>query len=173
MTIRFGNHGEEFQEKLWWLRLVVSVWRLEKFCLKYKGSLHWPSESGWRVACFREALKSMLSQQDGDWSSDSCPWSITAELQNRSSLWGSLPNCFYFCIIQDKDCLWLLNCIRRRRIEKSLHTFILLTSEITHFLCVCALLRVYYRLINYWPSPVSPVCLPLDPFASSPQFEKP
>lgn len=32
-------------------------------------------------------------------------------------------------------------------------------------------LRVYYRLINYWPSPVSlQIAFPLDPFASSPNL---
>lgn len=35
-----------------------------------------------------------------------------------------------------KDCLWLLNCIRRRRIEKSSPHLHSVNSEITHFLCV-------------------------------------
>ena len=65
---------------------LVGGFYLNKFCLKNKGSLHLLSASGWRVVCFREALKSMLPQQDQDGVLDSCPRSLTAELQDLSSL---------------------------------------------------------------------------------------
>lgn len=80
---------------------LVGGFYSNKFCLKNKGSLHLLSVSGWHVVCFREALKSTLPQQDQDGVLYSCPWSVTAELQNGSSLCGSLPDCFYVCMIQD------------------------------------------------------------------------
>lgn len=68
-----------------------------------------------------------------------------------------------------KDCLWLLNCIRRQRIEKSLHTFILLTQKSCISFVSVLSFRVYHRLINCWSVSLQ-TAFPLDPFASSPNL---
>lgn len=85
---------------------------------------HWLSESGWCVLCFPGTWTSMLSQQDWDGALDSCPWSITAELQNRGFMWRPPRLLLLLHNSRYKDCLLPLNCEKRRRTEKWLSAFI-------------------------------------------------
>lgn len=65
VQLAFGDQGKGLLgEAVAGVVVVVVYFHFNKLCLKNKGGLHLLSKPGWRVVCFLETLKSVLSQQD-------------------------------------------------------------------------------------------------------------